>query len=47
MGYPYYQEPTHDQGTVASAARDTKIQDAEGRLKLDIVDQIFLLEPKM
>ncbi len=47
--YPYYTEPTHDQGTVAlasgNAARDTAVFAAEGRLIVDAVDKIFLLEP--
>jgi len=36
--YPYYSEPTHDQGAVASAARDTAVSEAEGRLIVDAVD---------
>jgi len=44
MGYPYYTEPSHDQGAVASAARDTSVSSAEGRLIVDAVDKIFLLE---
>ena len=43
--FPYYNEPEHDQGTVASAARDTSVSNAEGRLIVDAVDKIFLLEP--
>lgn len=47
--YPYYTEPTHDQGvvTIASgnAARTTAVQSAENRLIVDVVDKIFLLEP--
>lgn len=43
--FPYYTEPTHDQGTVAAAARDTAVQSAEGRLIVDAVDKVFLLEP--
>lgn len=47
--FPYYTEPTHDQGvvTVASgnAARTTTASSAEGRLIVDAVDKIFLLEP--
>jgi len=38
---------THDRGAVASAARDTAVSTAEGRLKLDVVDKIFLLEPRL
>lgn len=45
MGYPYYNEPTHDRGTPAAAARDTVVSNAEGRLIVDAVDKIFLLEP--
>lgn len=47
--YPYYNEPTHDQGVVTStagnAARGTAISSAEGRLIVDAEDKIFLLEP--
>lgn len=47
--YPYYTEPTHDQGIVASsatnAARTSAVSSAEGRLIVDAVDKIFLLEP--
>lgn len=43
--YPYYTEPTHDQGAVTSAARDTAVSVAEGRMIVDAVDKIFLLEP--
>lgn len=45
MPYPYYNEPTHDQGSVASASRDTSMSVAEGRMIVDAVDKIFLLEP--
>lgn len=47
--FPYYTEPTHDQGTTAvasgNAARSTAVSSAEGRLIVDAVDKIFLLEP--
>jgi len=47
--YPFYTEPTHDQGTVAltsgNAARSTAVSSAEGRLIVDAVDKIHLLEP--
>jgi hypothetical protein len=47
--YPYYTEPTHDQGAITNvsgnAARDTAISNAEGRLIVDAVDKVFLLEP--
>lgn len=47
--YPYYTEPTHDQGVVTStsgnAARTSSVSSAEGRLIVDAVDKIFLLEP--
>lgn len=47
--YPYYTEPTHDQGTVSvasgNAARTSAVSSAEGRLVVDAVDKIFLLEP--
>ncbi len=45
MAFPYYTEPTHDQGAVATAARDTTVSSAEGRLVVDAQDKIFLLEP--
>lgn len=48
--YPYHNEPTHDQGTVdaaaGNAARTTSTSSSEGRLIVDAVDKIFLLEPK-
>lgn len=47
--YPYYTEPTHDQGVVSAAsgnaARTSDVSSAEGRLIIDAVDKIFLLEP--
>lgn len=47
--YPYYTEPTHDVGTItndsSNKSRDTAVSSAEGRLKVDVVDKIFLLEP--
>ena len=47
--YPYYVEPSHNQGVVTNAAsngaRDTIVSAAEGRLIVDAVDKIFLLEP--
>jgi hypothetical protein len=47
--FPYYTEPTHDQGIVASSAgnasRSSAVSSAEGRLIVDVVDKIFLLEP--
>ena len=45
MPYPYYTEPTHDQGAATSNARDTAVSVAEGRMIVDAVDKIFLLEP--
>jgi len=49
MAYPYYTEPTHDQGIVASSAgnasRTTATSAAEGRLIVDAADKIMLLEP--
>ena len=51
MAYPYYTEPGHDQGVITNASgnatRDTEISSAEGRLKIDMQDRIFLLEPKV
>lgn len=48
--YPYYNEPTHDQGNAltlsgTNAGRDTAVSAAEQRLIVDAVDKIFLLEP--
>jgi len=43
--YPYYTEATHDRGTVAAAPRTTAVSEAEGRLIVNVVDKIFLLEP--
>lgn len=47
--YPYYTEPTHDQGTVSVAsgnsARTTAVSSAEGRLVVDAADKIALLQP--
>lgn len=47
--FPYYTEPTHDRGTVtqdsSNAARSTSTSDAEGRLVVDAVDKVMLLEP--
>ena len=48
--FPYYNEPTHDQGAVitlsaTNAGRDTSTAVAEQRLIVDAVDKIFLLEP--
>lgn len=49
MGFPYYTEGTHDRGTVTNdannAARSSATSLAEGRLKVDVVDKIHLLEP--
>ncbi len=46
--FPYYDEPTHDQGVITNAsgnaAKDTTIAAAEGRLKVEVSDKIFLLE---
>jgi len=40
---------THDQGSVtidsSNAARTTAVSSAEGRLIVDAVDKVFLLEP--
>jgi hypothetical protein len=47
--YPYYVEPAHNTGVVTNAAgnaaRDTATSVAEGRMIVDAVDKIFLLEP--
>ena len=43
--FPYYTEPTHDQGTASTHGRDTTVSVAEGRMIIDAVDKIFLLEP--
>lgn len=51
MPFPYYTEHTHDRGTVtndsSNAARDTAVSAAEGRLIVDAVDKVFLLEPTL
>ena len=39
MSYPYFTEPTHDQGTVAAAPRTTAVSSSEGRLIVDAVDK--------
>ena len=47
--YPYYTEPTHDQGVVTeasgNAARTTATSSAEGRLVVEAADKVMLLEP--
>lgn len=43
--FPYYTEPTHTQGTVSAGARTSATSSTEGRLIVDAVDKIFLLEP--
>jgi hypothetical protein len=56
MAYPYYTEPTHTTSGIttggmsvvvgtSNAARTTATSNAEGRLIVDAVDKIFLLEP--
>lgn len=49
--YPYYTEPSHDQGaaitlSATNAGRTTSTSSTEQRLIVDAVDKIFLLEPK-
>ncbi|MFA6385940.1 MAG: hypothetical protein WCW29_04315 [Candidatus Paceibacterota bacterium] len=45
--FPYYTEPSHDNSGVTGGlnARDTSVSSAEGRLIVDVVDKINLLEP--
>jgi len=43
--FPYYTEPTHDAGSTTTAGRDTATSVLEGRMIVDVVDRIFLLEP--
>lgn len=43
--YPYYTEPTHNQGSPTTAARTTATSATEQRLVVDAVDKVFLLEP--
>jgi hypothetical protein len=54
--YPFYTEPTHETSSItaggmspaygtSNAARSTVSSAAEGRLIIDAVDKIFLLEP--
>ena len=50
MAYPYYTEPSHDQGaaitlSATNAGRTTATSATEQRLIVDAVDKIFLLEP--
>jgi len=45
MAYPYYTEPTHIAGSTSSAVKTTKVGSDEGRLIVDAVDKIMLLEP--
>lgn len=49
LRFPFYSEPSHNQGTVAlssgNAARDSATSSTEGRLIVDAVDKIHLLEP--
>jgi len=46
--WPFYTEPVHDSGVITNAAtnaaRDTYVANQEGRLIVDIVDRIALLE---
>lgn len=48
--YPYRDEPDHLRGTVtedsSNAARSTSTASDEGRLIVDVVNKIFLLEPR-
>ena len=48
--YPYRDEPDHLRGTVtedsSNAARSTSTASDEGRLVVDVVNKIFLLEPR-
>lgn len=44
MAYPYYTEGTHDTGTTTLKPRTTTVSEAEGRLIVDVVDRISLLE---
>lgn len=43
--WPYHDEPTHDTGALTTAVRTTAVSSAEGRLIVDAVDKIYLLEP--
>lgn len=47
--YPYYTEPSHDTGVITpvagNGARDTSVSKAEGRLVIDAIDKVFMLEP--
>jgi hypothetical protein len=46
--YPFYTEPGHQVGPITTTGpNDTSVSKAEGRLVLDVVDKIFLLEPNM
>lgn len=43
--YPYYNEPSKTRGTIVTGARDTSVSNTEGRLVVDAVDKVYLLEP--
>ena len=40
--YPFYNEPSHDQGTASTHGRDTTVSVAEGRMIVDAVDRYFV-----
>jgi len=44
MAYPFYTEPTHNTGTITTGARDTAVSRAEGRLIVDAVNKVFMLQ---
>lgn len=43
--FPYYNEPSKTRGTIVTGARDTSVSNTEGRLVIDAVDKVYLLEP--
>ena len=47
MSFPYLNEPSHDTGTITTGSRDTAVSSAEGRLVVDAVNRIYVLQPNM
>ncbi len=43
----YYTEPTHTLGSPTTNPRTTSTSSTEGRLVVDAVDKVFLLEPEI
>lgn len=51
MPAPYFTEPAHDVGPITNVSgngvRDTAISTAEGRMKIDMADSIFILDHRV